>query len=214
MKRPRMTADRMMVLAVAFAAALGLAGPAAAQPLDEDEGPSLAEPQLVDPQPAPDSLVPGLAVTYWLHMVRHVDEIVDWKKYRDGTPGEPLPKLAYRGGLGEVLTSGYDDGVLAEITGLIRLDKVGSYFIAAETNDGFQLTIGGAVVVNDPDVHADRFSDPVEMLVTTPGWYELHAYYFERKNTNTLKLHWLEPGSDGGTMPVVPAEVFAHIPSQ
>jgi len=125
-------------------------------------------------------------------------------------PAEPLPMLDYKVGKGAVLTSGTEDGVGAEITGFIRLDKPGLYFFAVESNDGVRITLGGARVLDDPDVHGDRFSDPAQVEIAEPGWYPLHIDYFERKNTSTLKLHWLEPDSDGGTMPLVPAEVFAH----
>ena len=199
------------VLGAAVALALA-AGTAPAQPLeDEADAPALAEPTPLVPQPAAASLAPGLEVVYYDAFFRHVDEIVEWKRYRDGKPGPTIPRLDYKVGDGTVLTSTASDGVGAEITGLIHLAKSGSYWFAVESNDGVRVTIGGARVLDDPDVHADRFSDPVEVYVTEPGWYPIHVLYFERKVTSTLRLHWQEPGDEATTMPVVPAEAFAHV---
>jgi hypothetical protein len=111
-----------------------------------------------------------------------------------------------------VLTSDGDDGVGAEITGLIHLAEPGFYSFAVRSNDGFRLWIGGEQILEDPDVHADRYSDIAEFQVTTPGWYPLRMLYFERKNTSTLELYWLPPSLDVDSMPLVPAEVLAHQP--
>ena len=164
-----------------------------------------------DPQPAAGELKPGLAVTYYGNFFRHIRELVEWEEYKDGKPGEPLLRINSRVGLGKVLTSSADDGVGARITGYIRLDTPGKYSFAFESNDGVRLEIDGRMVVEDPDVHADRFSDLGSVQVETPGWYPITIRYFERKNTSTLVFHWLPPGAEG-TMPVVPAEVLAHKP--
>ncbi len=190
---------RPILRAAAFCLALGLpALPAAA-----------LEP--ASPQPAPDALAPGLAVDYYFHLFRHVDELVEWQDYRDGKAGPPIPKLDYRVGQGNVLTSEGDDGVGAEITGFIRLDEPGTYVFNVRSNDGFRLSIGGERILEDPDVHADRFSDLAEVQVSEAGWYPLHLLYFERKNTSTLELYWLRPGEEG-RLSIVPAEAFAHLP--
>ena len=168
--------------------------------------------QPVSPQPADGEIQPGLAVQYYFHMFRHVDEIIDWKDYRDGKPGPVIERLNYQVGQGDVLTSGVDNGVGAEITGLIRLDTAGTYAFALESNDGVRLTIAGKQVTEDPGVHADQFSPIGEIVVETPGWHAFNLLYFERKNTSTLKLHWRTPGSSAGTMPIVPAEAFGHRP--
>lgn len=166
---------------------------------------------LLSPQPSADSLTPGLSVKYYYHMFRHIDELVEWKAYRDGKPGPAISRLDYRVGQGTVLTSSESDGVGAEISGLIHLDQPGSYAFSAQTNDGFRLEIGGVQVVEDPGVHADQFSDIGVVEVSDPGWYPITIHYFERKNTSTLELYWQKPGSSEGTMPLVPAEALAHI---
>lgn len=162
------------------------------------------------PQPTEDQLKPGLAVVYYSHFFRHIRELIEWEGYKDGKPGEPVLELNSRVGQGEVLTSGMSDGVGAKMTGFIRLDQPGAYSFAFESNDGVRLEIDGYQVVEDPDVHADRFSDIGAVIVKEPGWYPITIRYFERKNTSTLRFHWLPPGAEG-TMPTVPAEVLAHI---
>ncbi len=152
---------------------------------------------------------PGLEVCYMYEFVRHIDEFAEWEKYKKCKPGEPLEMLDSMVGKGIVLTSTSDDGVMAKIKGYIHLDKTGTYGFAFESNDGVRLKIDGNMIVEDPDVHADRFSDIGTMEVSTPGWYPMTIDYFERKNTSTLRFFWNPPGTEG-TMPLVPPEALAH----
>jgi hypothetical protein len=158
---------------------------------------------------ATDELKPGLAVCYMYEFVRHVDEIAKWEKHRKCKPGAPLATLNSRAGADKVLTSGSDDGVMAKITGFIHLDKAGPYKFAFESNDGVRLKIDGELIVEDPDVHGDQYSDIGTMEVANPGWYPLAIDYFERKGTSTLRFFWRPPGVEGD-MPLVPAEALAH----
>ncbi len=159
---------------------------------------------------APDAdLKPGLEVCYMYEFVRHIDEFAEWEKYKKCKPGAPLEMLDSMVGKDKVLTSESDDGVMAKIKGYIHLDKAGTYGFAFESNDGVRLKIDGNLIVEDPDVHADRFSDIGVMEVATPGWYPMTIDYFERKNTSTLRFFWNPPGSEG-TMPLVPPEALAH----
>ena len=200
-----LTSLRYLVLAPAFVGLL-LAAPSAlrAEPL----------PLPLEPQPAAGDLKPGLAVLYYLNLFRHVDELIDWQDYKDGKKGPVLSQLNYRVGTGPVLSSGYSDGVGAHITGLIHLDRPGTYAFSVQSNDGVRLEISGVQVLEDPDVHADRFSEIAQLTVEAPGWYPLSIHYFERKNTSTLELYWQRPGDQPGTMPLVPREAFAHIAEQ
>ena len=170
-----------------------------------------AVPQAADPQPAAEALRPGLAVSYYYSYFRHIDELIDWQDYKDGEPGPALPRVDYRVGMDNVLTSQVGDGVGAEITGLIHLEQSGTYAFAVQSNDGVRLEIGGELVVEDPDVHADRFSNVVELEVPAAGWYPIRILYFERKNTSTLELYWRPPGQDGGSLDLVPAAALAHL---
>ncbi len=154
-------------------------------------------------------LKPGLAVCYIYAFVRHIDEISGWEDHKDCKPGEPLPELNYSVGKDKVLTSESDEGVIARITGFVHLEQPGFYSFAFESNDGVRLMIGDKLIVEDPDVHADRYSDIGAMEVVEPGWYPLTIQYFERKNTSTLRFFWSPPDVEG-TMPIVPASALAH----
>ena len=193
------------VKTLAFVVAL-LAGFVAGLP--NNRAAAEVNPVVASPQPA--SLKPGLKVGYYVRLFKTVEEIQDWAKYKDAFPGEPLHSLDYRSGIDTVLTSSMEDGVGAHITGFIRIDEAGTYAFAAQSNDGLSVDIGGTRVVYDPDVHADRYSQPVEVEIKTVGWYPVNVWYFERKNTSTLRLYWLKPDEEEGSMTIVPKEVFGH----
>ncbi len=161
-------------------------------------------------EPDPAEIKPGLAVKYYFSMFRRVHEIKEWAKYKDGKLGEPLRMLNYHTGAGEVLTSGSDDGVGADIGGMIHFAEAGDWVLAMQSNDGVRLEIGGKLIVNDPTVHADRYSELITVQIAEPGWYPLSLWYFERKNTSTLELYWLKPGEEG-RLSFVPAEALAHV---
>ncbi len=152
---------------------------------------------------------PGLAVCYMYKFIRHVDEIAETEKYTKCEPGAPLAMLDFNGGYSKVLTSKSDDGVLARITGFIHLAKAGAYKFAFESNDGVRLKIDGNMIVEDPGVHDDQFSELATMEVAKPGWYPLGIDFFERRVTWTLRFLWKQPGAEGELAPV-PAEFLAH----
>jgi len=152
---------------------------------------------------------PGLAVCYMYKLIRHVDEIAEWEKRIKCEPGTPLAMLDFDGGTGKVLTSTSDDGVMARITGFIHLDQAGAYKFAFESNDGVRLKIDGKMIVEDPGVHDDQFSELATLAVAKPGWYPLSIDFFERRITWTLRFLWQPPGVEGGPTPV-PAVAFAH----
>jgi hypothetical protein len=152
---------------------------------------------------------PGLEVCYMYKFIRHVDEITEWAKTLQCEPGGSLANLDFYGGVSKVLTSKEEDGVMARITGFIQLEKAGAYKFAFESNDGARLKIDGKQIVEDPDVHDDRFSELGTMEVAKPGWYPISVDFFERKSTWTLRLLWRLPGAEGDLVPV-PAMALAH----
>ena len=193
-----------LVLGAVLALALGAGTVLAAVPQPQD-------PQPLDPQPGAGDLDPGLSVRYYRAFFRLIEEFDEWMADDEGEAGAPLPALDYRVAGGAVLTGGVEDGVGAKITGLIRLDKPGTYSLLVQSNDGFILDIGGVPVLEDPDVHGDRYSKIAKLTVERPGWYALYLLYFERKGTATLELYWKQPGDEAGAMALVPAEAFAHL---
>lgn len=160
------------------------------------------------PQPSADSLKPGLAVTYYGAKLNSIRQFLEWMEYEKGKPGKPIPMLNYQVGTGNVLTTTATDLVGADIKGLINFEKKGTYTIMVHSNDGVRVTIGGVMVHEDPDVHADRFSDEIKLVISEAGWYPVHILYFEKKNTSTLELYWDPPGPE--EIDYVPASAFAH----
>ncbi|WP_025899127.1 PA14 domain-containing protein [Sneathiella glossodoripedis] len=160
------------------------------------------------PQPSADMLKPGLAVTYYGAKFNSITQLLEWMDYEDGKPGEPIPMLNYQVGQGNILTTTATDLMGADIRGLINFDKVGTYTVMVHSNDGVRVTIGGVMIHEDPEVHADRFSEEIKLEISEPGWYPVHILYFEKKNTATLELYWDPPGPE--EIDYVPASAFAH----
>jgi hypothetical protein len=92
---------------------------------------------------------------------------------------------------------------------LINFPTAGRWLMAALSNDGVRVRINGEVIIDDPDVHPDQYSENAELTIATPGWYDLSIAYFEHKNTSTLKLFWQHPGAS--EFEIVPAEAYAHL---
>jgi PA14 domain len=177
--------------------------------------PASAGAQMLDPaepQPDPAQLQPGLAVCYMYDFVRHIDQMIYWEESNPCEPGPPLLELNYFSGEGKVLTSKANDGVMARITGFIHLEEPGMYTFGFESNDGVRLEIGDYQVLEDPDVHSDRYSDLGQIYANAAGWYPITIRYFERKSTSTLRFYMLPPGGEPGTLPLVPGEILAHLP--
>ena len=192
------------LLALGLAAA-GPAGAAEPQPLG---------PQPLDPQPGPDEIAAGLSVEYYWSFFREIEDFEYWMEDNKGEAGAPLPALNYRVAGGTVLTSDRTDGVGAKIDGFINLGKSGTYAITVRSNDGFTLGVGGVPLLEDPDVHGDRFSRIAKLAIAQPGWYALSILYFERKNTSTLELYWRPPGEEDAGMVLVPSAAFAHLKAE
>ena len=177
--------------------------------------PGGAEVTPLSPQPDLATLHPGLAVTYYYDFYRRIDQLVDKMQEVSGVDGSPLIQLNYRVGRGMVLTADRNDGVGAHIRGLTHLYEPGTYLFAMESNDGVRLAVGGEILIEDPDVHADQWSDVGTVEVTETGWYPIELLYFERKNTSTLRLVWKTPAMDESSKFVpVPGELFAHVTSE
>lgn len=182
------------LFAAATIAALGYAGPVQAL----DLAPSAA-------RASDTGLAPGLAVSYVYDFVRHIDDIDGWD---EAEAGDPLPRLDYRSGEGEVLGSGENNGVCAAIKGFIKFAKAGTWTLKVTSNDGVQVNLAGSKIIEDPDVHGDRDSPAIKVKVAKGGWYPLDIVYFERKGTSTLRLWWSPP--DGGDFKIVPVAALSH----
>jgi hypothetical protein len=163
---------------------------------------------------AAGKLAPGLAVSYFYGtLFDHVDEFAD-RDPASGEPGAPLMVLDYSSLEDKVLTSTRYDAVGAHISGYIHLRSAGTYQFTIESNDGVRLHIGGKHVLEDPDVHYDQWSETGTVQASAPGWYPLVLWYFEKRNTSTLRLYWRPPGAPAdGSYSLVPGEVLGHAPN-
>jgi len=161
------------------------------------------------PQPEAAQLHPGLAVTYSYSRQVHVDDI---EVLRNPVIGKPLENIAHRTIDGNVLTSTQAMLVAAHIRGLIRFDAPGTYLFRIESNDGVKAKIGGQQIWVDPEIHPNRWSAPIPVVIETPGWYELWINYYQKKGTSALQLVWTTPGSSKETH--VPPAAFAHLEAQ
>lgn len=160
----------------------------------------------------PAGLQPGLIATYDYRYgaVRHLDE-VPWEDITgSGWKAEPIPYLDHNFRNQDVFASGVQEQVVMFITGYIHLAKAGDYAFVAKSNDGVRVFVDGAEVLEDPDVHRDRFSEPGTVSVATPGWYQLDVQYFQRKGTAALSLYWQPPGTEN--LVPVPAAALRHKP--
>ena len=161
------------------------------------------------PQPEVVELRPGLAVTYSYGRQVHVDDI---EVLRNPVIGEPLENIAHRTIDGNVLTSSQAMLVAAHIRGLIRFDAAGTYVFRIESNDGVKAKIGGRQIWVDPEIHPNRWSAPIPVVIDTPGWYELWINYYQKKGTSALQLVWTTPGSSEEAH--VPPGAFSHLEAQ
>jgi hypothetical protein len=199
----------------AIAVALGLAA-CASTPAPEGASSSSpassgsTAPAALNPQPAAAALRPGLQMVYFYGDFKHIDNMpttpADLAK---GQRGATVSNLAAASENGKMWGIASGEMYGAHFTGLIKLEA-GEYTFYAKSNDGVRVVIDRARVVNDPDVHADRFSEAGKLTVGTAGWYPLTVQYFQRRGTAVLELHWKRPGADSAEL--VPATALAHVP--
>ena len=181
-------------------------GPAA---MDSPSGPIVGLSPAKALAPAP-SLIPGLTVLYFPNFfASHIDQLPSGTAaIQKGKPGKPILLLDHNFSNQDVFDSGQRSGVGLELNGLIRLSPAGSYRFKALSNDGIRVYIGGRMVLDDPDVHGDRFCGPSTVTVDQEGWYDLRVRYFQRKGSAALSLQWQPPGQKDFTP--VPAEAYGH----
>ena len=158
----------------------------------------------LSPQPDASDVTPGLGVTYYYAMFRDVADIASLVP---GKSGKPIPVLDHVTKTGKVLTADRPMGVGAEIRGLIHFAEPGTWTFRVNSNDGVRVSVGGVLLHEDPEVHPDTMSAPIELAVPEAGWYALEIDYFQRKGTSALQLLWTPPG---GEEAIVPAEALAH----
>ena len=158
--------------------------------------------------PVGTSVEQGLSVYYRYAYYRHLDQMASESvMLAEGEKGQPVPMLDHQFS-GNVFDSKHAKGVAVFMTGVLRMETSGTYRFKAMSNDGIQVAVNGEVVVYDPAIHGDRFSEIGEISITEPGWYPLAVKYFQRKGSARLTLYWQSPGAND--FEVVPARVYGH----
>jgi hypothetical protein len=165
------------------------------------------------PQPDPEAMRPGLQVVYFYEFFkRNVHNLPkDGLAKLLGKPGKPILSVNHQFADGPVFDSGKKRGVGMRMNGMIHLSEIGEYMFRILSNDGILFYLGGQLIVEDPDVHSDRWSVPAVVSVHQTGWYPLLAEYFQRKGTAALRFYWRPPGAD--TFAPIPASAYAHQPA-
>ena len=168
-------------------------------------------PQPLKPPPAAGQLKPGLDAVYFYEDFKHIENMpTSAAALAKGKRKQPVPNLDAGSGDGALWESGTTELYGVHFTGLIEL-AAGDYIFVANSNDGVRVTLDKTRIIDDPDIHGDRFSKPANVKITQAGWYPITVQYFQRRNTALLELHWQKPG--GKQMEIVPPEAFAHQPA-
>jgi hypothetical protein len=161
---------------------------------------------------APDTIQPGLAVTYYLNFFKR--DLGYLKQMKENEfeimKGEPVVQLNPQFGDGEVFGSGTSRGVAMSMKGYLLFPEQGRYQMQALSNDGVIVIIDDKLAISDPQQHSDQLSNLAHIEITAEGWVPVTVEYFQRKGTSALKLFWKMPG--GEDFVPVPKENYGHIP--
>ena len=204
---------RCTALLMLFWTILVLTGCGGVQNLGKDGDSNTSKPESW-PRPAlltatERQTAPGLSVVYARCKIRHIDKMPDRKwMAENGVTGEPIRIIAHKFGNGEVFGSGKNREVCVQMQGYLNFKETGRYLIKANSNDGIRVFLDNKMILNDPDVHAERFTPEAEIEITQAGRYLLLVRYFQRKGTATLEMHWKTPSAD--RFDIIPAMVFSH----
>jgi len=170
-----------------------------------------AAPAPLQPQPAAAALQLGLQLLYFEGDFKHVDNMPktsdDLAKGRRGAPVANLASSSEDGKMWGIASGAFYG---AHLSGLIKLEA-GEYAFLANSNDGVRILLDRAVVVDDPDVHADHLSAPVKVAIGKSGWYPITVQYFQRRGAARLEFFWQSPNA--GAPVIVPASALAHLPN-
>lgn len=159
--------------------------------------PAAAGPQLIPaaPQPSAAALTQGLAVRYaYPPDVKSLGHAAAALR-KDAAAGPPLAGLDYPDtNPGQpALTSRKAEFVAAEITGYLHFDAPGLWRLEFHSNDGLDVTLGQLrIYTRDGRAPCDT-GGWVEVTIPEPGWYPLHATFFQRLGTSCLMLRRESP---------------------
>lgn len=87
----------------------------------------------------------------------------------------------------------------ARWSGVVKIEKAGSYTFATESDDGSRLSIDGKPVVNNGGSHGmEKKSGTIEL---TPGDHAIVVEYFQGGGGAGMKVFWKAPGGDEQPIP-------------
>ncbi len=157
-------------------------------------------------------LKPGLSAIYIYEFFKYINQmkVLDPKLTTEKI-GRPIPFLNHHFGEQEpVFDSGVNRGIGIQMNGFLKFSEAGKYAMMALSNDGIRVRICDKIILEDPNVHSDRFSPQAVVDIPEPGWYPIMIQYFQRKGTAAIEMHWKLPGKS--EFSVIPAEAYAHEP--
>ena len=204
---------RCTVMLVLFWMIIALTGCSGMKHIEGEGDSSVLEP-VSWPRPAflqaeKEQTAPGLSVIYSSNKIRHINEMPSRKwMAKKGLPGEPIQVIAHQFGNGEVFGSGKSREVCVQMQGYLNFKEPGVYLIKANSNDGIRVFLDNKMILNDPDVHADRFTPEAEIEIKQAGRYLILVRYFQRKGTATLEMYWKTPGAN--RFDIIPAVAYSH----
>lgn len=121
--------------------------------------------------------------------------------------GKPIAKLDYQyDGSTPMFGTGRNHSIGLVINGFLKFDPSGRYEIQAKSNDGIRIKLADKIIIEDPDIHSDRFSSVAILDVPQTGFVPLRIHYFQRKGSACLQLYWKRPGSDH--FDIIPEEAY------
>lgn len=177
-------------------------------------GTALAQGKTVEPitvataSVADDKLVPGIRASYWYAEFEHVDAFVKATGKKQGWTPTPIAALDKCDANGKLYEAGVIENYGIKGVGFIRFPKEGEWKVAAKSNDGIRLFLDGKLAIEDPAIHGDRMSKPITVTVPAAGLVPVEFFYFQKKGSACLQLHWQGPGETA--MSIVPGAALAN----
>lgn len=97
-----------------------------------------------------------------------------------------------------------------DCAGMLNVPETGLYTLNLGSDDGSELAISNAVVINMPDLQAMTFKSSQVQLFAGPQ--KINLLYFQGPATNIgLQLYWQGPANAGlGTSALIPSTAFTH----
>jgi len=94
--------------------------------------------------------------------------------------------------------------------GYLNIPETGEYYLTLGSDDGSELLIDNAIVINMPQAQA--FASQTAAINLTAGLHKINVLYFQGPATNQgLELSWEGPSNqDLGLITTIPASAFSH----